>query len=217
MVQRKVELVTDETYHVFSRSIARYTIFNNEPEYCRMKESLRFYRVKKPSVKFDRYLTKEHLDRIQLLEDCEQLVNVIAYCQMPTHIHLVVKQLMDDGIATYMGNLLNGYARYFNTKHGRKGPLWESRFKNVRVENDEQLLHLTRYLHLNPSTSYLVSKPEEWPYSSYSEYVLDMEAHERLCDVNGILDIDRREYRKFVEDNIDYQRSLASIKSLIIE
>lgn len=217
MVKRKIELATDEIYHVFNKSIAGYKIFNNDNEYLRMRESIRFYHVRKTELKFERYVAKELSDKICWLEEQEELVQLIAYCLMPTHVHLIVKQLNDDGISIFMSNLFNSYARYFNIKHGRKGPLWESRFKNVLVESDEQLLHLTRYVHLNPTTSFLVAKPEEWTFSSYGEYIFDMSDEEKICKTEGLLDIDKRDYRKFVEDNIDYQINLAEIKSLTLE
>lgn len=217
MVKRKVELVTGEVYHVFTKSIAGYKVFNNDSEYYRMRDALKFYQVNDPPLKFKYYVLKDKQDKIFSLVGCGKLVNVIAYCIMPTHLHLVLKQLTDEGITVFMGNILNGYARYFNTKHKRKGPLWESRFKNILVENDEQLLHLTRYLHLNPTTAFLVERPEEWTFSSYGEYISDIHDEDRVCNTEGILDIARSDYKSFVEDNVDYQRSLSSIKRLSLE
>ena len=61
-------------------------------------------------------------------------VEIIAYCIMPTHFHLVVKQLKEDGISFFIQQILNSYSRYFNIKTKRKGPLWEGRFQNVIIE-----------------------------------------------------------------------------------
>jgi putative transposase len=102
-----------------------------------------------------------------LQSENEQLVEVVAYCIMQTHFHLILKQVTEDGIAKFMGRILNGYSRYFNSLHSRVGPLWTGRFKNVLIRNDEHLLHLTRYIHLNPVSAGLVTKPEDWDYSSY--------------------------------------------------
>ena len=147
----------------------------------------------------------------------EKVVQIVAYCIMPTHLHLILKQLKEDGIANFMRKVLNSYSHYFNIKHKRKGPLWEARFKNVLVRTDEQLLHLTRYIHLNPVTAYLVDKPEDWLFSSYKEYVSNVVDEERICKYNNILDIEPDSYKKFVEDRILYQRDLAKIKELILE
>jgi putative transposase len=136
---------------------------------------------------------------------------------MPTHLHLVLQQLKKDGISKLMNLVLNSYSSYFNKKHNRKGPLWESRFKVVAVQADEQLLHLTRYIHLNPVTALLVNSPEEWKYSSYGEYLSLTEKDQRICDFNGCLEINPLEYQRFVCNRIAYQRELAKVKSLLID
>ncbi|MBU2530527.1 MAG: hypothetical protein KKD35_05755, partial [Elusimicrobia bacterium] len=91
----------------------------------------------------------------------------------------------------------------------------QGRFKNRLVETDEELLHLTRYVHLNPVTAYLVNKPEDWKYSSYSEYVSD--TNEGICDFSDVIAITLDKYKEFTEDNISYQRELSKIKNLILE
>ncbi len=120
---------------------------------------------------------------------------------MPTHIHLILKQIENDGISNFMKKILDSYTRYFNLKTKRKGPLWQSRFKNVMIESDEQMLHLTRYLHLNPTSDGLVKIPEEWKYSSYMEYIGISEA--KICNANILKNFTPEEYRKFVEERID--------------
>ena len=114
-----------------------------------------------------------------------------------------------------MKNLLNSYTRYFNTKTKRKGPLWQGRFKSVLIKTDEQLLHLTRYIHLNPTSEDLVERPEDWPYSSYNEYLRNSE--EPLCSFSKYLDIEPKTYREFVESRKDYQKRLSEIKHLLLE
>jgi putative transposase len=147
----------------------------------------------------------------------ENRVQIIAYCFMPTHFHFILKQLEDDGISKFLNNTLNSYTRYFNTKYKRKGPLWQGRSKKILVDSDEQLLHLTRYIHLNPTTSYLVDKPEDWRHSSYNEYINNSETKLKACKYDDILGINIKEYRNFVENTIDYQRDLKRIKDLILE
>jgi putative transposase len=136
---------------------------------------------------------------------------------MPTHIHLVLKQLEDNAISVYMNNVLNSYTRYFNIRHKRKGPLWEGRFKKVWVVNDEQLLHLTRYIHLNPVTSNLIEKPEQWGASSYQEYLRSDQRLERVTCFEDILDITPREYQEFVEEWKDSQQELKKIKDMLFD
>jgi len=155
-------VVTGEIYHVYNKSIAEYIIFNNDLEYSRMAEVIEYYRIEKPFASFSRF--KERNIQVKK-NDIKKLVQIVCYCIMPTHIHLALKQLEDKGISIFMSNILNSYSRYFNIKHNRKGPLWESGFKKVLIESDEQLLHLTRYVHLNPVTAYIVNKPDvEFPH-----------------------------------------------------
>jgi len=111
----------------------------------------------------------------------EKVIHIIAYCLMPTHIHMLLEEVKEDGISIFTNNVLNSYTRYFNTKHKRKGPLWEGPSKKVTIKSDDQLLHLTRYIHLNPVTAYLCNKPEEWPYSSYNEYIKP-NTNNNFCD-----------------------------------
>lgn len=220
MYIRKDLLVVGEIYHVFNKSIAGFKIFNNDSEFSRMTGTIRHYQREKPPVKFSQFIKLSRVKENQLgetipLSEKEKLVEIIAYCLMPTHLHLILKQLKENGVSIFMSNILNSYTRYFNTKINRKGPLWEGRFKNVLVETDEQLLHLTRYIHLNPVTAYLVNKPEEWPASSYQEYLFKV--NNKICKYNNILDIEPTSYRKFVQDLASYQRELATIKELLLE
>lgn len=143
------------------------------------------------------------------------LVEIIAYCVMPTHIHLILKQNVDGGISKFIGKILNSYTRYFNIKHRRLGPLWEGKFKNVIVTKDEQLLHLTRYIHLNPTSAGLVKKPEQWLHSSYQEY--QNKTENGFCNFRDLITLNPKQYQQFATDRISYQRELSLIKNILID
>jgi putative transposase len=210
-------LSNNSAYHVFTKSIAGYSIFRNEPDYTRMINLIRYYRLERPPTKFSAFmeLKDQELFFKTYCLTRELLVNVISYCVMPTHLHIALKQLKSNGISTFMGNVLNSYTRYFNTRSGRKGPLWQSRFKHVPIESDAQLSHLTRYIHLNPVTEHLCEDPGAWAYSSYREYM--GESHDSLCVRDYGLFPSPSAYRDFVLDQKDYQRSLAHLKALHLE
>ncbi|MCL5407662.1 MAG: transposase [Patescibacteria group bacterium] len=221
-MKRKIPLVTGEVYHILSRSIAGYEIFNNQGDYVRMQRLLKYYQFDF-DWKFSDFINldivgKNGFDQsLNIFSvDKEKQVQIIAYCLMPTHVHLILKQLKDDGISKYFGNTLNSYTRHFNNKHKRKGPLWEEKFKNILIVNDNQLLHLTRYIHLNPVTALLANKPEGWLFSSYREY-LNIKDQSIMCNYQDILDIQPKSYRKFVNDRISYQKELAKIKALLLD
>ncbi len=222
-IMRKGLLVPGQVYHIFNRSIANYEIFNNDDEFLRMKRLLKYYQVNN-DLRFSDFIETESVQKWGfdkffkiISEDKDKTVQIIAYCIMPTHFHLILKQLTDHGISIYISKILNSYTRYFNSAHKRKGPLWEAEFNNILVESDELLLHLTRYLHLNPVTAGLVDKPENWFWSSYKEYITQASSVDNLCQFDDILDIKPSSYRRFVKDRISYQRELAKIKKLIID
>ncbi|PIP19346.1 MAG: hypothetical protein COT38_01720 [Candidatus Omnitrophica bacterium CG08_land_8_20_14_0_20_41_16] len=207
-----------EIYHIFNKSIAEYKIFNNKEEFLRMMKVIQYYLWGRRKIRFSKWkeIGENRLSEIEVLKE-EKLVEIIAYCIMPTHIHLILKQLRDKGISIFMSQISNSYARYFNVKHKRKGPLWEREFKNVLIATDGQLLHLTRYIHLNPTTAFLVDKPEDWLFSSYKEFIGEVSKKEKICNFENFIDIDVLSYKKFVEDRISYQRDLGKIKNLMLE
>jgi putative transposase len=213
---RKVPLVRGEIYHIFNKSIAEYRIFNNREEFLRMKELICYYRWGSNKPRFSKWEMLKEKFKIEKFEK-DKLVDIIAYCIMPTHIHLILKQLKDGGISIFMSQISNSYARYFNIKHKRKGPLWEREFKNVLVTTDEQLLHLTRYIHLNPTTAFLAKEPKDWEFSSFKEYTRAVEKENKICNFEEVIEIEPISYKKFVEDRISYQRELEKIKNLILE
>lgn len=219
MPRRTISLVSGKVYHVFTRSIAKFKVFRYPEEYERIIDAISFYSLRNSSISFSHFLERKSQDSIKqnLLISQGKLVKIIAFCIMPTHVHLILQQIDDDGISIFMGRVLNSYSKYFNIRTSRKGPVWEGRFQSVEVKTDEQLLHLTRYLHLNPSTSYLSEKPEDWAFSSYSEFLGRRDKSSAITEFSHLLNISPNKYKKFVESNIDYQRELKHIKSILLD
>lgn len=183
-----------------------------------MIEMLKYYRYENPPMRFSVY--QEAIEKgmnlvVEQLSSKESLVDLVAFCIMPTHIHLILCQLKENGISVFMRNLLNSYSRYFNVKYNRKGPLWQGRFKAILIETDEQLRHLTRYVHLNPTSDGLVENPEDWHYSSYNEYLSN--SVDTLANFRRYLEVDPKSYKGFVDSRKDYQQKLSEIKHLCLE
>lgn len=113
-----------------------------------------------------------------------------------------------------MSDILNSITRYYNVLHKRKGPLFLPQFRSQVILSREQLIHVSRYIHLNPYSSGLVNQLHElesYPLSSFREYLTD----ENICNCEIVLSQmqDRAEaYRKFVLDNADYQKTLEYCK-----
>jgi len=76
---------------------------------------------------------------------------------------------------------------------------------------------LTRYIHLNPSSAGLVDKPEDWQWSSYGEYIGEVDEINRICKYEDLIKVDVKEYKKFVNDRIGYQKEISKIKSLLMD
>jgi putative transposase len=180
----------------------------------RLREALRFYRTALPLKSFS-YFYKLGKTLDPGLHGAGR-VRVIAFCIMPTHFHLFLEQLVEDGISDYLKYISHGYAVYFNKKIHRLGHLWESKFKSVLVEEDAYALHLTRYIHLNPVSAGLAGSPESWEYSSYLEY-LHRPNGAGLCDPGRTIGMSPEAVRRFTEDRADYQRSLQTIKHLLLD
>jgi putative transposase len=153
MPWRKTPLVDDEYYHVFNRGVDRRNIFITQKEFSRAIRCLDYYRHFSPPVSFSQYLnsnieTKTKLKQRLIAQPL--LVDIVCFCLMNNHYHLVLKQNLNNGISRFMNNFQNSYSRYFNTRRERTGTLFQSRFKAVHIDTDAQLLHLSRYIHLNP-------------------------------------------------------------------
>ncbi|OGY35806.1 MAG: hypothetical protein A3E37_01475 [Candidatus Andersenbacteria bacterium RIFCSPHIGHO2_12_FULL_46_9] len=222
---RKYPIDSGEVYHVMNKSIAGFKIFNSVQDYNRMMQLIRFFSLPKPPAKFSLFINRDIRVRqigfestvVEISQTQNSSIRLLSYCLMPTHFHLLVQQLTPSGLTNLLRKTLDGYSHYFNTKYKRLGPLWTGPFKNVLIEDDEQLLHVTRYIHLNPTTAGLVKKPEDWPYSSYREYITPDEVEHPLTNRAGIIDMKASEYKAFVNNQKTYQRELAVIKKQILE
>lgn len=178
MPYREVPCETGVTYHIFNRSVAKQVIFTQDRDYKRFFDLVDYYRYERPTVRFSEYnrLTVQakqiYLQRMTSTQKTK--ITLLAFCYMPNHFHLLIRQEIDDGIAQFVSIVQNGYAKYFNVKTKRHGALFQSMFKAVSIDTDEQLLHVARYIHLNPFTSGLLGSKELlrlYPWSSLGHYL----------------------------------------------
>lgn len=224
MPARTVPLVTNEIYHILNRGNASTPIFRTRYDYQKFIQTFLYYRNNNTPVRFSKLTGIPRVERDKLLERLKKkkdfLVEITAYCLMPNHYHFILKQAKDKGILNFIRLSTNSYSRYFNAKNKRKGGLFEGRFKAVRVETDDQLLHLSRYVHLNPYSSFLVKDFEgllKYPFSSLLEYVGSSKTN--ICKKENVLCQfpNPKGYKKFVFDQADYQRTLEEIKHQLLE
>ncbi len=205
-------MISGEYYHVYNRSAFGVKLFERDREANAFVKTLIYYTLTKPP----RRLSFEKRYKENIMDFDNRLVSILAYCVMPNHFHLLLKQEVEGGISRYMQRMTLSFVRYYNTLHKQKGPLFESKFKAVLIESENQLLHVSRYIHLNPTTANLVDDPIKYPYSSFSFYVQGGEQKPLVFD--DILRNKKRDfYKKFVHDNQGYQQTLQFIKNQLID
>jgi putative transposase len=104
----------------------------------------------------------------------EVLVEIVAYCLMPNHFHLVLKEEQEGGVSKYMSRIQNSYTKYVNTKYDRSGHLFEGPYKSVHVQSDDQLIYLSAYVHKNPIDIHdWRENLNQYPWSSFQDYIYE--------------------------------------------
>jgi putative transposase len=148
------QFIENGYYHIYNRGVEKRVIFMDEQDYAVFLNYLKQYLD--PSLGSDpKSLAKE--------------INLLAFCLMPNQFHLLVKQNTINGMTKLIRVVCTKYVMYFNKKYARVGTLFQGKYKAVMIENDGYLLHLSRYIHLNPA--YPGSDPKQYAYSSYPYYL----------------------------------------------
>lgn len=186
MSTRPVIFTESGFYHVYNRGHNKQDIFYDNKDYRRYIKRLSEY-------------LKKHK------------VTLLAYCLMPNHLHLILRQDNDESIDRFIHRLHTAYTMYFNKKYDKVGAVFQGRFKAKLIDTDEYLLHVSRYIHINPlelihaQGRALSSELENYPWSSYAEYV---HPHSKsLCNPTFILNYfsnspirGKATYKAFVEE-----------------
>ena len=137
---------TSNPLHLYNRGVDGMTIFRSDADYVICVE-----------------LIAENLPKYE--------VELLGYSLMPNHYHVSAIQQKACEVSLLMHDVWWKYARIFNKKYDRYGPLFAGRFHPKIVENDAGLLRLSHYIHLNPVSAGLASDPSQWPHSSYQDYL----------------------------------------------
>lgn len=221
MPRRHVVFANQEIYHVFNRSVGKEDIFILKHDLSRIFEIINYYRFPQ-KLRFSKYRTLPvKIKQAYFLNSQKQkpLVEIFSFALMPNHYHLLVRQLKDQGIPHFISNIQNSFARFFNVKNKRIGSLFQNPFKAVHLEDDEDFMHVARYIHLNPVTSFYIKikELETYPWTSHRFY-LDKKANQ-IVRTDLLLGQfrSRNSYKKFILDQADYQQKLSTIKKLLME
>lgn len=198
-VKNTVRAESPNTYfHVYNRGVNRQKIFLDDDDYTFFISLLRRHLALLP------YASKK-----RSYFHFRSLIELNAFCLMPNHYHLLVYQKEDSKALTkLMTSVITAYTMYFNGKYERRGPLFETRYKASPVHNDWYLLHISRYIHLNPKQF------KVWPYSSYSLYLTESGNYADIVAPQPIINLfkDKQEYSEFVNDFATMQSELEYLK-----
>ncbi|MDO8514549.1 MAG: transposase [bacterium] len=144
--------VTDEWYHCYNRGVDKRRVFGHRRDYERFMSLLYLSNGTKAETVSERFkvdlqsiLADKHVDR------GEQLVDIGAFALMPTHVHLLLRQLQDNGIARFMQKVFTGYTMYFNSRNDRTGSLFSGTYKAKHIRDDRYLKQVVPYILLNPA------------------------------------------------------------------
>jgi putative transposase len=159
-------------YHTYNRGVEKRKIFMDEDDYNTFLHLLKYYLspvnqgIAHPSANLASYKILRPRPLINLSGE----VGLLAFCLMPNHFHLLLKQTTKDGMTKLLRSLSTTYSMYFNKKYDRVGHLFQGPYKAVVIDNDSYILHLSRYIHLNPTELTGVT-PVNYKYSSYQYYL----------------------------------------------
>lgn len=181
-------------YHIINRGVEKRDIFLDNQDYSRFVIALEcfnnsenislwnFLRLHKNNENLQSLLR----EKLQLFrsQKHEPLVEILAFVLMPNHYHLVIREIHKDGISLFLKKL-GGYSSYFNSRHNRVGPLFQSRFKSIEIQNERQLGVVFNYVHSNPVElidqgwkTFNIQDPKKaidflqtYRWSSYADYI----------------------------------------------
>jgi len=144
-------------YHLYNRGVEQRKIFLDQQDFSVFLSYLETYLTPKDEKRLYAIISLEHSTpkekdralKLLRLKNYFSEISLICYALLPNHFHLLIRQ-KNPILNGFMNSLGTRYAMYFNRKYRRKGVLFQDVYKAVLVETDEQLLHLSRYIHLNP-------------------------------------------------------------------
>lgn len=152
---KKPQFIENEIYHIYNRGVEKRNIFTEDKDYFRFVHDLFEFNDENPASNMTYYFNPKSMEVQPPYLKKEKnprklLVEILVFCLMPNHFHLLLRQKQKNGIVKFMQKLGTGYTMYFNKKNERVGGLFQERFKAVVVKDEEHFIHLPFYIHTNP-------------------------------------------------------------------
>jgi len=227
--------INSHIYHIYNRGVEKRKVFLDNQDHFRFIHDLYQFNDEDPVVNTNYRLQRRRSQYMEvelpyIKKRRKLLVDILVWSLMPNHFHLIIKQRIENGIVLFMQKLGSGYTNYFNLKYKRVGSLFQGRFKAISVENDNYLMHLSRYIHLNPveliepdwkingirnlskSNRFL----EKYRFSSYQDYIgkKNFPSITQRDFINQYFK-NTKEYKKFVQEWASIQTD--DLKDIILE
>ena len=234
MPRQETQLVNDEIYHVVLRAVGDTAVFNDENDYYRGIFSIyefnnkNFIEIRKRRVERKK---EKASGSPRPADKRELLVEILAFCFMPNHIHLLIRQLKDNGISQFMQKVGGGYANYFNKKYERKGHLF-NQFRAILIKTNEQLKNVFVYIHANPisliepgwkekgieNPKEVIRFLEKYKWSSYQDYIgkKNFSSVTNRDFLSEIMDGEKG-CKEAVEDWIKYKNEMKNFGDVVLE
>ncbi|MFZ2484746.1 MAG: transposase [Minisyncoccia bacterium] len=218
---RRFGIAPGEHYHICNRGVNKQVIFHDRGDYDRFLFLILYFQSPINFSQIGRVI-KEFVKH-RVLDISEEIVKkrtveLVAFCIMPNHFHLIMKELEEGGIAAYMQRVLNAYSKYYNTKYNKTGHVFQGPYRAIHITDDRQLLYLSTYIHRNPrEISRWANKEDHYEWSSYQDCIEESRWGNLLVPEVLMGEFKNKdEYRKFVktspakllEKELEYLRSL---------
>jgi len=172
-----MRIAPGEYYHIFNRAVNKQVIFPDTSDYFRFlflilyfQSPIIFQRLSRKVKEFVQSRALDSMEEDEIIK--KRRVELVSFCIMPNHFHLIVKELDVGGIAAYMQRVLTSYSKYYNIKYQKSGHVFQGPYRAVHIADDRQLLHLSAYIHRNPrEISKWFKKEDQYVWSSYQDFI----------------------------------------------
>ncbi|MFZ2199250.1 MAG: transposase [Microgenomates group bacterium] len=163
-------------YHIYNRGVAKQIVFERDKDYKTFLSYLQLYLVPPPALQGQSSQAQQiRTSPSKQLKNYAGEITLLAYCLMPNHFHLLLRQNSDHGMDHFMRSLITKYVRYFNSHYDRVGHLFQDRYKAVHITSEAQFTYVSKYIHRNPlDLPACKDSPRrliDYTYSSYGNYL----------------------------------------------
>ncbi len=219
------EYFAEEYFHVYNRGVEKREIFVDVADYLRFCEILREFNTTR-NVSIEKRRRESAKNRIGstllagkvepiLYQHEEKLVEILAWCLMSNHYHLLLRPLVEGGVAKFMTKINTGFTMYFNKRYERSGHLFQGRYKHKEIDTESSLLYVSAYIHLNPVRANICQSAEQYPWSSCKDFVSDYQG--RVNVDKDFVGVSADEYKIFINGLTEKYEKIVAFEEMLID